>query len=81
MEHVRRVKVLSKHVEHSQNDEHVLIIVLELPVTKDGGFRMRRDDFMTEFYEAIKLYEDRMGAGVAWEPKAQDEPDTFAGGE
>lgn len=61
MEDVRRIKVLSKHVENSQSDEHVLIIVMELPLTKDGGFRMRRDDFMTEFYEAIKLYEDKNG--------------------
>ena len=62
MKHVRRIKVLSKYFDHSQNDEHVLVVVLELPVTKDGGFKMRRDDFMTEFYEAIKLYEDKQTA-------------------
>jgi hypothetical protein len=36
----------------------VLLITLELPLTLNQGFYMKGKNFMDEFYEAIKLYED-----------------------
>ena len=53
------MKVLDKTVQQNEDFKPVLLITLELPLTLNGGFRMKGKDFMDAFYEAIKVYEDQ----------------------
>ena len=53
------MRVLDKIVQVNEDLKPVLLITLELPLTLNGGFRMKGKDFMDAFYEAIKVYEDQ----------------------
>ena len=53
---------LDKTVQMNEDFNPVLLITLELPLTLNGGFRMKGKDFMDAFYEAIKVYEDQQVA-------------------
>lgn len=53
------MRVLDKTVQMNEDFKPVLLITLELPLTLNGGFRMKGKDFMDAFYEAIKTYEDQ----------------------
>ena len=53
------MRVLDKTVQMNEDFKPVLLITLELPLTLDGGFYMKGDDFMNSLYEAIKAYEDK----------------------
>jgi hypothetical protein len=53
------MRVLNKTVQMNEDFEPVLLITLELPLTLNQGFYMKGKNFMDEFYEAIKLYEDK----------------------
>ena len=56
------MRVLDKTVQVNEDFKPVLLITLELPLTLNGGFRMKGKDFMDAFYEAIKVYEDQQTA-------------------
>jgi hypothetical protein len=56
------MRVLDKTVQMNEDFNPVLLITLELPLTLNGGFRMKGKDFMDAFYEAIKVYEDQQVA-------------------
>ena len=56
------MRVLDKTVQMNEDFKPVLLITLELPLTLNGGFRMKGKDFMDAFYEAIKVYEDQQTA-------------------
>ena len=56
------MRVLDKTVQMNEDFKPVLLITLELPLTLNGGFRMKGKDFMDAFYEAIKVYEDQQKA-------------------
>ena len=56
------MRVLDKTVQQNEDFKPVLLITLELPLTLNGGFRMKGKDFMDAFYEAIKVYEDQQVA-------------------
>ena len=53
------MRVLDKTVQMNEDFKPVLLITLELPLTLNGGFRMKGKDFMDALYEAIKVYEDQ----------------------
>ena len=56
------MRVLDKTVQMNEDFNPVVLITLELPLTLNGGFRMKGKDFMDAFYEAIKVYEDQQVA-------------------
>ena len=56
------MRVLDKTVQFNEHNNPVLLITLELPLSVDHGFYMKGKEFMDQFYEAIKLYEDQQSA-------------------
>lgn len=53
------MRVLDKHVQMNEDFKPVLLITLELPLEVNNSFRMRNDDFMAAFYNALVEYEDK----------------------
>lgn len=56
------MRVLDKTVQMNEDFKPVLLITLELPLEVGNGFYMKGKQFMDQFYEAIKLYEDEQTA-------------------
>ncbi len=52
------MRVVKKEVKLSDNFKPVLLITLEFPLSLETGLTINGKDFMQEFYEELKKYED-----------------------